>query len=80
MSKISYNNIFSSPSSHLIKDILLLLGDCVFFLKKLETKPFFGGGGGREGGKQGVYYGKCANGELFSRKKMYISPGVNHLN
>ena len=49
MSKISYNNIFSSPSSHLIKDILLLLGDCVFFLKKLETKPFFGGG---EGGKE----------------------------
>ena len=52
----------------------------MFFSKEIGNKAFFWGGGGREGGKQGVYYGKCANGELFSRKKMYISPGVNHLN
>ena len=55
-----------------------------FFPKKLKTTSiFFLGGGGRGGEEKEankVYYGKCANGELFSRKKMYISPRVNHLN
>ena len=76
---IFFFSIIISPIIHLVFAWVLQ-----FSLKKLKTTPmhlFFLRGGEGEGGASKMYYGRSANVELFTmKKKMYISPRVNHLN
>ena len=84
MSTIPFYNIFLLHHHISYNTSCFRLGIAVF-PKEIEDNAyafvFLAGERGGEGGASKVYYGRSANVELFTmKKKMYISPRVNHLN